>query len=104
MRARYTHISFADRTVIRALKGRKYNCAAIARTLGKHRSTIRRELKRNTNQAGIYFEGHANAFMLTRRRAAKAAFRHIDRDYMLEAKIEDMLRRQFSPEQIAGYM
>jgi IS30 family transposase len=104
MGARYAHISFADRTVIRALKARKYSCAAIARTLGKHRSTITRELKRNTNQAGIYFEKHANAFMLARRRAAKVPYRRIDRDYMLEAKIEEMLKNQYSPEQIAGYM
>jgi hypothetical protein len=64
VKARYAHISYADRTVIRALKARKYSPAAVARTLGKHRSTVCRELKRNTNQAGIYFEGHANAFML----------------------------------------
>jgi IS30 family transposase len=102
--ARYAHISFVDRTVIRTLKARKYSPAAIARVLGKHRSTICRELKRNTNQAGIYFEAHANAFMLARRRAAKTTFRRIDRDPMLEAKIEDLLKHRYSPEQIAGYM
>lgn len=104
MRASYSHISYADRTVIRTLRARKYSCAEIARTLGKHRSTIMRELKRNTNKAGIYFEGHANAFMLARRRSAKESFRRIDRDPMLEAKIEEMLKRQLSPEQITGYM
>jgi IS30 family transposase len=104
VRAGYSHISFADRTVIRALKARKYSRAEMARMLGKHRSTICRELKRNTNQAGIYYEGHANAFMLARRRAAKALFRRIDRDPMLEAKIEGLLKRHYSPEQIAGYM
>jgi transposase, IS30 family len=101
---RYSHISFADRTVIRTLRARKYSCAEIARTLGKHRSTICREVRRNINGAGIYFEGHANAFMLARRRAAKAAFRRIDHNPVFEAKIEDMLKRHFSPEQIAGYM
>jgi transposase, IS30 family len=72
--------------------------------LGKHRATITREIKRNTNAGGIYYETHAQAFMRKRRLLAKAQYRRIDRDYMLSAYIEDLLKKSFSPEQIAGYM
>jgi len=72
--------------------------------LGKHRSTIIREIKRNTNAAGIYYEKHAQTFMLRRRLAAKAPYRRIDRDPMLQRYVEDLLQKTLSPEQITGYM
>jgi transposase, IS30 family len=78
--------------------------AAIARYLNKHPSTISREMRRNTNAAGIYFEGHAQAFAERRRLEGKAKTRIIENDLQLEAYIERMLKFGLSPEQIAGYM
>lgn len=104
MKTRYTHITLAERELIRRLYTQGKCPAKIARVLGKHRSTIWREIKRNTNAAGIYYEKHAQAFMLKRRLDAKASWRRIDRDYMLQQYVEDLLKRGFSPEQIAGYM
>jgi IS30 family transposase len=72
--------------------------------LGKHRSTIVRELRRNTNAAGIYYEVHAETAMLKRRKAAKARFRIIDNDPQLEMIIERLLQRSLSPEQVARYI
>src|SRR4051812_20540116 len=80
------------------------SCAEIARILGKHRSSIAREIKRNTNAGGIYYEVHAHKAMLRRREAAKAPARTIENDLMLEVRIEDLLRSGLSPEQIAGYI
>jgi IS30 family transposase len=90
--------------LIRELLARGYKRAGIARILGKHRSTICREIKRNTNESHIYYEVHAQAFTRDRRLQAKTAWRVIDRDYMLQAYIENLLKSTNSPEQIAGYM
>ncbi|MDE2071416.1 MAG: IS30 family transposase [Patescibacteria group bacterium] len=94
----------AEREIIRRLSAQKRRPAYIARVLGKHRATICREIKRNSNAAGIYYEKHAQTFMLRRRLAAKAVRRRIDRDYMLQNYVEQLLKANFSPEQIAGYM
>jgi IS30 family transposase len=80
------------------------SCAEIARVLGKHRSTVMREIKRNTNAGGIYYEVHAQSAMLRRRKAAKAPYRIIDNDPQLEMNIENLLKNTLSPEQVAGYM
>jgi IS30 family transposase len=93
----------AEREIIRRMLHRS-SCAEIARVLGKHRSTIARELKRNTNAGGIYYEIHAQKAMLRRREAAKAPARIIENDLMLEVRVELLLRSGLSPEQIAGYI
>jgi IS30 family transposase len=82
----------------------KKSCAEIARMFGKHRSTIAREIKRNTNASHIYYEVHAHASMRRRRLAAKAQYRLIDNDPQLQQYVEHLLKSTFSPEQIAGYM
>ena len=76
---------------------RRASCAQIGRILGKHRSTIIREIKRNTNAVGIYYEVHANATMLRRRKAAKAPSLIIENDLMLETHIEELLKFGLSP-------
>jgi IS30 family transposase len=72
--------------------------------LGKHRSTIIREVKRNTNAGGIYYERHAHAAMLRRRKAAKAKYLLIDNDIQLQIQLERLFKNSHSPEQIVGYM
>ena len=43
----YCHLTQADRYTLSALQKEGYTPAAIARVLGRNRSTISRELKRN---------------------------------------------------------
>jgi len=84
--------------------GRGSYAAEIARALGKHRSSVTREIKRNLNAGDWYFERHAQAAMLARRQVAKEPDRIIDNDLQLEAKIEQLLKSSLSPEQVVGYM
>jgi IS30 family transposase len=72
--------------------------------LGKHRSTICREIARNTNAVGIYYEVHAHSSMLKRRKAAKAPHLIIDNDLQLQMELERLFKNSLSPEQIVGYM
>ena len=85
---------------------RHASSAEIARTLGKHRSTITREVKRNTNAAGIYYEVHAQSALLRRQKKAKARYRIIDNDPWLETTIEELLkipsRQSRSPDTCGG--
>jgi IS30 family transposase len=104
MESRYAHITFSERAIIRTMLGRKCSRSKIARLLGKHRSTVCREMRRNTNGAGIYFEKHAEARMLKRRKEAKQKALIIENDIQLEGYVCNLLQRHLSPEQVAGYM
>lgn len=104
-RRHFTHFTLAQREIIRRLHSRGYSCNAIALILEKSRSSVWRELKRNMNEGEFYYERHANARMLRRRRAAKEHSRIIDNDIQFMTRIEWFLKdRHFSPEQIAGHL
>ena len=103
-RVRFAHLTLAEREIIRRLLGQKHSHAAIARILGKNRATVSREIRRNTNEAGIYYEKHAHVRMLRRRKVAKAPQIIIDNDLQMEMYVETLLKAHLSPEQIAGYM
>lgn len=103
----HTQLTKAERELIRRLLKLGRTRAEIARTLGKSRSTISREMHRNRTPGGVghaYYEVHAQAFTERRRTAAKANARIIENDEILEQYITDMLRNGLSPEQIAGVM
>lgn len=86
------------------MRKRKYSAAQIARTLGKHRSTVCREFKRNTDPGTYYYEQHAQAKAGRRRKAAKAKSLIIENNPALEQYILDRFAQRFSPEQIVGWM
>jgi IS30 family transposase len=103
-RAPFSHITIYERGIIRTMRTRKCSAATIARTLGKHRSTICRELKRNTDPGCYYYEQHAQAKARRRRKAAKAKSLVIENNPALEHYVLDRFAQRFSPEQIAGWM
>jgi len=89
-----------ERNVIYRMRFQGYCDAEIARCLGRHRSTIGRECKRNANVEGCYDAGNAQTRAHSRRRA------HLRRPKTghrrLMAYVGERLADRWSPEQIAG--
>ncbi len=96
----YRHLSMDERNVIYQMRLQGYRDAEIARCLGRHRSTIGRECKRNADLDGRYYAGTAQTWANVRRRA------HLRQPKTgqgrLMAYVERRLRDHWSPEQIAG--
>ena len=100
----YQQLTQVERYQIQALRKQKCSAAEIARQLGRHRSTISRELSRNSAKsdgvAGPYDARRAQDNAHRRRVAKAAAQRRIQGD--LKVLVESCLRRSWSPEQISG--
>ncbi|MCQ1839233.1 IS30 family transposase [Neorhizobium galegae] len=100
----YSQLTHSDRRRLYHLKERKLPIGEIARQLGRHRSTIYRELKRNTfhdrefPEYTGYFGTIADDISKERRRRLRKLRRHPQ----LRDLIIDRLKAKWSPEQIAG--
>jgi len=96
----YNHLTMDERNVIYRMQWQGYSDAEIARCLGRHRSTIGRECKRNPSCLGPYNPSTAQALANSRRRfhlyQPKTGHRR------LMAYVADRLQAGWSPEQIAG--
>ena len=97
----YHQITREERYTIWALRGHQNSVTDIARALGRHRSTIHREVRRNRGRAdGFYRPEQANGYAHTRRSHSRRNFRLTATDWHL---VERLLRQHdWSPEQIAG--
>jgi len=96
----YTHLSLKERRRIYVFKDMKLTPLEIAKRLGRHRSTIYRELKRNSE--GNYYLPDT-AHRLTQSRCKKPSFR-ITTNTALYDYILRRLKDSWSPEQISGRM
>ncbi len=100
----YLQLTLPDRRRVHQLLERKVPIAEIARQLGRHRSTIYRELKRNTfhdaefPEYSGYYSGIANDISKEPRRRLRKLSRHPE----LRELVIEQLKALWSPEQIAG--
>ena len=92
----YHQLTQVQRYQIYALRKTKHSLAEIAEVLGVHKSSVSRELKRNRGKRG-YRPQQADELALERR--TKAIPRITAK---LWAEVEDLLRQDWSPEQISG--
>lgn len=96
----YSHLTMDDRNVIYRMRFQGYSDAEIARCLGRHRSSIGRECRRNAASDGRYDPGSAHTQAHSRRRAHLSCPKTGHRRLM--AHVAERLLERWSPEQIAG--
>lgn len=99
---RYTQIAPEERYTLALLRRQGKSNAEIARVLGRHRSTIGREVRRNSTRYDGWYRAekaqeHANARRWTPRRNTRFGEREWD-------LIELLLGEHFSPEQVSGWL
>src|SRR3970040_603094 len=96
----YRQITFEERYTLGLLRQGGLAPAAIARVLGRHRSTIGREMRRNgTPRDGCYRPQLAEWYARGRRSRAQRNQRFSARDW---ERIQTLLREDWSPGQVAG--
>lgn len=95
----YTQLTEAERNQIYALKQAGHQKSAIALQLGRHRSTIGRELQRNCGERG-YRPKQAQQLSIQRRQ--EKAERRISEE--IWPIVNDLLCEDWSPEQISGWL
>jgi IS30 family transposase len=97
----YTQLSTEERHMIAAMRSQHVAMAEIARQLGRHRSTIYREVARNRSKYdGGYRASPAIEHTNARRRHSRRNRRYAPCDF---GPLEEYLRREWSPEQVVGH-
>jgi IS30 family transposase len=98
----YRQLTPEERYMLAALRRQGFNQSRIARAPGRHRSTVCRELRRNSTRAdGRYRASTAQERTNGRRSRSRRNFRFSAEDFAL---VDELLCRQWSPEQISGYL
>jgi IS30 family transposase len=95
----YHQITLEERSRLADLRGLRLSVADIARLLGRHRSTIYRELERNQSRRQRYEWYHADRLALKRRGLSRRNQRLTPAHWRI---VERYLVVGWSPEQIAG--
>ena len=96
---KYHQLTFHERYMISKLRKRGYRPAEIARLLGRHITTITREIKRNKVSNGSYVAQEAQFKANGRRRRSRRNRQFTHYQWLIVVK---RLRQHWSPEQIAG--
>ena len=99
---KYVQINAEERSALAALRTIGLSRAEIGRQLGRHRSTVCRELKRNASPYdGWYRAGRAQERTVARRKRSRRN-QQFGREEM--ARVEELLKEQWSPEQVSGHL
>jgi IS30 family transposase len=99
---KYHQVTSEERYTIAALRRERYNQSEIARHLGRHRSTISRELRRNVKRYdGYYRASTANEYANGRRSRSRRNQHFTAADFKI---VEKKLREDWSPDQISGHL
>jgi IS30 family transposase len=100
MQVKYRQITSEERYMISALRRQGCSQSEIARQLNRHRSTISREVRRNSSRGdGRYRPSKAVEKTSGRRSRSRRNTQFSNKDFRLVTKL---LREDWSPEQISG--
>ena len=94
----YTQLTHIQRYQISALLKMGHSKTEIAKSIGVHKSTVSREIKRNTGKRG-YRPKQAHRFALARRDKGRQRISTVDWE-----RIDGLIKLDWSPEQISGYL
>ena len=97
----YHQLTSGERYELSALRKQGLRPAAIARSLGRHRSTVCREIRRNSSADGAYRPSVADEMTRGRRSRSRRNQRLTAGDWRL---VLHWLVQDFSPEQISGWL
>ena len=108
----YNHLTQADRDRIQALLDQRVKPAQIARILGRHKTTVSREIQRNKRIRGdipvtnvqLYEATSADHKAYTRRLYASYQGKKIEECDELRAYVIRGLKQHWNPDEIAGRM
>src|SRR6186713_2438763 len=102
MGVKYRQLNAAERSALAALRTLGLSRAEIARQLGRHRSTVGREPQRNSAPYdGGYRSRRAQQRAHARRYRSRRNSQFGGEEWR---RVETLLREQWSPEQVAGYL
>lgn len=96
---KYHQLTSEERYALSALRKQGFNQSQIARALGRHRSTISREIKRNAREDGGYRPSTAQDYTNGRRSRSRRNWQFTEDDWGL---VRQKLHEYWSPEQISG--
>jgi len=99
----YRQLTSNDRYIMAALRKQGLSIQQVADHLGRHRSTLYRELARNRcdHIDGAYRASKAQRRAVARRRRSRRNQHYGEADFLLVRKL---LRQKWSPQQIAGFI
>jgi len=100
---KYRQLTSEDRYILGALKKQGFSIQAIAEHLGFHKSTIYRELQRNSchHADGAYRPSKAERRTRARRSRSRRNRHYSEADFKI---VRELLEKRWSPEQIVGHI
>tara|TARA_R110002074_G_scaffold210447_1_gene379701 strand:- start:547 stop:1506 length:960 start_codon:yes stop_codon:yes gene_type:complete len=100
---KYTQLTSSERYILSHLKMQGFTQSQIARQMGRHKSTISRELARNSCWItdGAYRPSKAQRRTGARRARSRRNSHYINDDFKI---VRALLRQKWSPEQIVGHL
>ncbi len=96
----YTHITNDERDALQVLRSKGIDISIISRLLGRHISSVYRELERNSGSFNIYLAEKAHKKAAKRRKLHRP--KPVTGNKPLMRCVERLLRKEYSPDEIVG--